>query len=316
MKKFFVFVLAILLISFTATFSLACGDGLECSGDQTATGFYEGNAHSYDNSTSQSGFFGNGNDWAFSQAGGDSYGNVKTNASSDDTQVLWWTIPGYAYEEGAVIGSDNSHAWTDAHDFGTTSVTSAGATNSGTVLSGGLAIGLLGCPETVATHTEVFGYVDQSQAASEVGYASGTGIRGGNESGGVFLTQNNDFNMGHGLAGAGSFSTGSITTQGCTEVSVDPHGSVQSISGRTSNSVSVDADHPLANVYGNGGLSGIAQSGGSFAGGSNAFTYNGYTEGSGNANLNATVINNGSSSTVIVTGSSTATSNGGPGLED
>jgi hypothetical protein len=213
---------------------------------------------------------------------------------------------------GFITGTATPKAWAWSKDYGRTSMAGAGAVFEGSAFSMGYAFGREGCPEWVSSDLFISGEVYQRNWAGETGYSAG-GISGGNESGASFTAGDFDLDVGNGFAFDMNYVSAKAITKGMTQVSIDPYGNYRSISGFTENFAQVmpgcGATLYESSVYGSGGLSGIIGNGPSYGAGDVSFSYNGNTYGAGSANLNATVITGPNSTTVTVSGSSTAYGN-------
>lgn len=298
------------------------GGGTDYGNPSTATGYYYGNAPSYDESNSYSGYPGAFNDDAHSSAQGSSGGNVSTSASAKGTHPeivgwYWWypiyiEVPNEAYEEGGLEAQSNSNAWSYTNDyFSNTSCAGAGASFQGDAETYGLAIGPYGDREVVQGTVYVGGIVQQYHNANEAGYPSGSWVGGGNSSLAEFYASDYDYESGHGYVFDTNSIFGGAYTEGHTYVTGDFYGAYRSIEARTWNEAGTYASHPMeySRVTGNGGVGGAIINGNTYAGGQSTFQYQGGTYGTGNAALNANIVNYGNSSHVTVSGSSSAYAN-------
>jgi len=227
--------------------------------------------------------------------------------------------PIYSYKsnkagvEGIGIAGADSHAWSYAKDYGTTSKAGAGAKTGGEVLVTGLAYGKDGCPEFITGSLWIGGEVYQRNEAGETGYSDGQFIKGGNESwaSGTAGKEVNGFNFfGTVILLDGLYVKDAVQTKGSTYVTIDPYGSNRSFYGTTQNQAAVDFGRKLdlqsSYVGGQGGIGGMVTNGqGSYAAGQANFSYIGNTQGNGDATIKGLVTPSG----VFVSGSAHAVGN-------
>jgi len=336
MKKLLGVVLTALLVFGGAGVAIAgwgnC-HGNTCPGDQTATGFYQTQTPSEDYSSSSTGWHGNYNDNSEAYAYGASGGDVETYANAHGStreservrdwyhkthrgghwhyKTIYTEVPNMAYEEGRASSWSMSDTFAWSKDFGTTSMAGADAYFYGTADTHGKAIGEDGCREKVFGTVWVAGTVMQGNDAGETGYSNGQGIAGGNTSMASFYAEDFDFEDGRGYVHDDNWIDGSAFTKGWTEVSIDPYGHRRSFSGYTTNFGEVNVSHGLQDsvVAGSGGISGLVQKAGAFANANAGFSYQGFTNGEGNAQINGAIHVHGSYSEATASGSSYAVGN-------
>lgn len=309
MKKMFMVFLMFLSIALVGN-AFAC-KGPKC-GPRSADVNLQFQATSDDSDQSSTGWRGNYNDKAGSYAEGYAGGTLDVHANADGyTRFLFWKIdnPAIAFPSYGTA-TDESRAWSWAKDYGLTSKAGAGAKTEGSAFTLGTAIGVKGCSEFVDSTVYVGGNVYQFNTAGETG-RSGANAQGGNESGGNFYAQDRDYVSGNGFAFDTNEIEGGMITKGETYVTVDPYGNNRSAYAHTENMVEVNSPKlQFSEVGGNGGVNAMAQKGGSFAGGAANFSYNGDTYGNGQATIDAKVSVGRTQTTVTVTGSAFAVSNG------
>jgi hypothetical protein len=238
--------------------------------------------HSYDQSHSQTGWWGNYNDNAGAQAG--SGGNASTYS-------LYTGNNGIAFSEADAAGASKTGSF--AMDFGRTSFSGANAATVIGVSTSGGAVATdphywwSSKPSAFsASQAEITGGAGQFNNAAETGYG-GAYASGGNQSGAQFyatagMASYDNFGWNRD-ANSGAALVGTANAQGTTFVTVDPYGNHRSASGITQNSACASyAGGPFAygqtNVNGQGGLETGAQVGnpsnGAFAQTSGSFNYN------------------------------------------
>ena len=254
-------------------------------------------------------------------------GEYKYFSNRDDGEHGWQYVgahkvegdPIYSYKsnkagvEGIGIAGADSHAWSYAKDYGTTSKAGAGAKTGGEVLVTGLAYGKDGCPEFITGSLWIGGEVYQRNEAGETDYSNGQFIKGGNESwaSGTAGKDVNGFNFfGTVILLDGLYVKDAVQTKGSTYVTIDPYGSNRSFYGTTQNQAAVDFGRKLdlqsSYVGGQGGIGGMVTNGqGSYAAGQANFSYIGNTQGNGDATIKGLVTPSG----VFVSGSAHAVGN-------
>jgi len=326
MKKLFAVLAISMTVIFGANFALACGGhGEPKCGPRDADVNLQFQADSFDDSYSSTGWRGNYNDSAYSEAGGYAGGTLDVHANAagahpELTFVGWyWIFPIFDIEmvdnaataDGYVDADSTSKAWSLTKDFGRTSMALAGAYTEGSAYTFGVATGLKGCREFVASDVYVGGNVYQQNQAGETGYYGGF-VDGGNNSGGNFYASDRDYESGRGFAMDSNSINGSMITSGGTEVSIDPYGHRRSLEAITKNMVQVNAPGFDSSVFGAGGVGGVVQNGGTYAGGNASFSYNGNTYGNGTATLNSDIHVHGTTNTVSASGHADSISDGSP----
>lgn len=298
-KKLFTLFTAVLFVV-----CLAVVPAGACRFCQSVDGSYEGQAASSDYSFRRS-HCGCGNDWAQAGAGGLVNGTLTTQAEG-----LF-----YASQSGWVRGCNSSDTWSYAKDFGTTSKAGAGASTQGSITTFGEAFGFCCDKELVDSTVTISGNVFQNNYAAELGYNQGQGIDGGSSSFANFTASDRDRHVGQtycrSLSDYNSIS-GDASVQGHTTVSIDPYGSHRSFDGRTCAMSDINVNGASAyqgTVGGNGGVGGLVQNNGTFAGANASFSYTGAHAGNGAAQISASIYNGGNYSSVSVSGHSHATGN-------
>jgi len=220
-------------------------------------------------------------------------------------------VPNEAGVFGTIFADTDAHAWAYTKDYGLSSKAGAGAVVEGKVIAGGLAYGANGLPETVTVNLFFEGNVSQYNKAAEINYPGGQGITAVNESaahGEAFKTIS-DFGCRGVEVELGTLDA-KLITKGKSEVSIDPYGSNRSMTGYTTNETKISSNGTaFAGMSGAGAVYGGITNGPAIAAGYSGFNYNGVaTYGTGNAFLNANILNNGS--TVIISGGATSSING------
>ena len=282
-------------------FALAC-DGPNCNGHVSDSANGSGWAADPDHSYSVSNH-GYGNDSA--SAGALGGGGFNVNAATTGSEWAEAEVFGYARGEADTC--------TYARDYGTTSVSGAKSTITGNAYAGGVtAAGPFWCgtKSIIEGNTYFKGNVNQSNSANEVGYSVG-GIGAGNSSSVDFYNGRSfkDTTTCFGMNYEDGSTRGVATTEGHTQVSIDPYGNNLSIDGKTSTRSYFDTNHrgdsKSAYMTGNGGINGgLTNNYGAFVSGGSSFSYDGVTDGAGggaylNANINKT---SGSTTVTINTG--------------
>lgn len=322
MKKLFVILFMVLSLVMAGSNAMAC-EGNECEGgDSTVSGYYFAQPMDYDKSFSKV-----GNDYGFAEGIYGVGGEMNTFANAEGCSREWvWTgwfrghweyTPNEAFQEGSILATSEAKAWSWAKDYGLTSKAGAGIkAEDGFVIISGFVKGKGGEPEFISSRVIYGADFYQKNAANEVGYSAGD-VFAFNQSGLNFEAseywKEGTF-LGFHLNGADY--TPDVITKGKSEVTIDPSGNYRSIAAHTENmsymeSLPNDMTMHYANVYGNGYVGGVISNGAAFAGGNVNFMYNGYTEGQGQAQLDAVVKTYGQGTTAYVSGSSSAVANGG-----
>lgn len=335
MRKLFLIMMLVIGLAFASN-GMACNPQEEVCGPRDADVNLQFQGTSEDWSKSSTGWRGNYNDNASSNASGYAGGtlDVSANAAGEHLEIgmEWVKKCGrygcYSYPkmtfsmednqataDGFVKADSESKAWSYTKDYGRTSIAGAGAKTESDAFTFGVATGLKGCREFVDSNVYVGGNVYQQNAAGETGYYGGF-VEGGNNSGGNFYASDRDFDSGRGFAMDKNYIEGSMITKGHTEVSIDPYGHRRSIDAMTKNMVQVNAPGFDSSVFGAGGVGGVAQKGMNYAGGNASFSYNGQTYGNGNATLNGSIHDHGNTSTVSATGHAQSVSDGSGNLPD
>jgi hypothetical protein len=230
----------------------------------------------------------------------------------------WQSIPNEASQEGSIIaiafdGKERVESW----DNGLTSFSSAQAElGSGIVTLYGKAKGENGLDEYVQTQAVFGGNLYQETLAQEVGYSFGSGIYAFQTSGLSFeasLPMSIDYDDDYAKLLSIYVIDNDSMAMGYSQVTIDPN---KSIVGHAESMSAIEASRCLpatfdfSNVHGNGVVGGYISNGASFGGGVAEYSFLGYQNGSGQADLSAQIFNNTNSTTVIVNGSSSAVADG------
>ena len=296
MKKLFTYLAVVLFVV-----CLTVAPAGACWFCQTADGQYDAQSVSSDYSFHKS-YCGCSNDWAEAGASGFVNGTLTTHASG-----LF-----YASESGSIRGCDQSDAWSYAKDFGRTSKAGAGASTEGAIITKGKAFGVCCGRELVDSTVTVNGDIFQNNYAAETGYGQGQGVDGGSSSFANFTASDRDVDTGCCYASDVNSISGNAEVQGHTVVNIDPYGSHRSFDARTRAMSDINvsgASMYTGSVGGNGGVGGLVQNNGAYAGGNASFAYTGAHSGNGAAQISASVYNGGNYSSVSVSGSSHAFGN-------
>ena len=288
----------------------------------TVTGTYAGQA--WDEVESESKTF---NDYGYATGAYMIGGEMDTFADAEGYHRKYFfcgpLVPNKAFQEGTILAHSETKAWSWAKDYGLTSKAGAGIkADDGFVVIGGLAIGEDGQREFISSRVIYGADFYQSNLAQEVGYDAGDVVAFNESSLNFMASEQWKTSEGRDIVFHvnGADYTPEVITKGKSEVTIDPTGGYRSIIAHTENmayieSVPRDMTMHYANVQGNGYVAGQISNGGSFAGGKATFDYTGYTQGSGQADLNATVNTYGNGTTVFVNGSSSAVANGFDGKQ-
>jgi hypothetical protein len=323
MKKLFslmIVCLFSLVLSFGSAF--AC-QNCDQPGEAQAIGSYDVEAWASDYSY----------DYSYDGRGGVSTGAVGTVMTGGvmDTyahsvgsweRIFCWRfyVPAFAYQTGLITAGSEVDTWTWIKNKPFKTSAGAGAKfEDGYVFMSGLAIGNEGNFEQINSRVKFGG--DLNQYNQIIRYDEGSVISAENTSGLIFRAyMPTQYSSGDGkvVHFNGTTYTPDAITVGRSSVSVDPFGATRSITGHTENMTRVSfspcyrPETLTSSVYGYGGVQGIIYNGGTYAGGSSSFGYNGYTQGAGEANFRATVSNVGNTATATAMCSSWATANGNP----
>ena len=228
----------------------------------------------------------------------------------------WNEVPNPADVEGEASARGKAKTFAFALDLGLTSTSIAFATAGGKAFVDVEAFGVNGCYEFANATLYLGGSVYQENNSKEIGYGN-QGVSGGSwsEANGSASKEYSDFGNSYDVLGIFTFGGAEINghiknydfvkTQGSTLVTIDPYGSNRSFYGITQSSSSINPGSLTLDksyVAGGGGVGGMVNNGGSYVGGVATYSFNGTTQGSGNAQINGQL----SPGSVFVSGSAHA----------
>ena len=278
-------------------------------------------------------FFGNGGGDDFASATADGYAGFEAtgyaNALGSSTEYVgghwgwifnpdnWDNVPNPADVDGEAYAKGKAKTWAFALDLGNTSTAFAGAYAGGKANVFVDAFGVDGCPEIANATLWLGGNVYQSNSSFEE-RSNGQFVSAGNwsEASGMASKELSDVGQSYNILGiqfGGANVEGSIKeyhfaeVQGSSLVTINP---AKSLFGYSQSSASLNPGsltlNPGSYVAGGGGTGGQLNNGnGSYVGGVATFSYNGVTQGSGNASVTATM----TSDSIFVSGSAHAQGN-------